>query len=237
MASEPASRAAPTGRKGALILLLFVVTTEALISPVAVSKPVPGGHLHRLHEVRHPVIAGPTSTPGGYNQTYGYPDGIGGLIVEGPGPATDFPLWSDANRWGAYGMIIAPGTFQKKGSSACSPVPAGSPFAGQQPVKMTNGVNDCLIGCNASEVKRTGMDPCHAGSLGEAGLSNSPMSCFDLGPGTVAGGGACGYNCSLLVGGAGRALSELSGPIPCSKADHDAGKCFIYCDSRTFPGL
>lgn len=123
-------------------------------------------------------------------------------------------------------MLIAPGTFTKH--SGCTAVPASSPFAGMKPVKLTNGVHDCLIGCNTSEVKRTGKDPCRVGSV-SAPLSNSPMSCFDLGPGTVAGAGACGYNCSLLVG------HTNGGPIPCSKADLDAGKCLVYCDTRTFP--
>eukprot|EP00937_MAST-01D_sp_MAST-1D-sp2_P006429 g6429.t1 len=161
--------------------------------------------------------------PGGYNQTYGYPDGIGGLIIEGPLPNTNFPLWSDKNRWGAAGMIIAPGKFDK--NRKCDAVPASSPFAGQEPVKLTNGVNDCLIGCNTTQVKLTGKDPCRAGSL-SAPLSNSPMSCFDLGPGTVAGAGACGYNCSIIT----------AGGAPCSQKDRDVGDCFINCDSRTFPG-
>ena len=205
----------------ALTFLLFA--SEALVSPVPIFKRAPG----RVHPI-------PATRPGGYNESYGYPDGIGGLIIEGPGPGTDFPVWSDSNRWGAYGMLIAPGTFKQ--GSACSAVPASSPFAGQQPVKMTNSIKDCLIGCNTTEIQRTGKDLCRVGSVSPP-LSNSPMSCFELGPGTVAGGGACGYNCSLLVGHRGSSNGGgNTGPTPCSKADADAGKCLVYCDSRTFPG-
>ena len=41
------------------------------------------------------------------------------------------------------------------------------------------------------------------------------------------GGGACGYNCSLLRP---NATDKLMG---CTKADF--GKCRVYCDSRAFP--
>ena len=157
---------------------------------------------------------------------------IGALIIEGPFPYKNGPaIWSDANPFGAYGMVIAPGTFDPEAGGQCTPLPPTSPFASSRlsPVKMTDSIKDCLIGCNWTAVQATGVDPCHAGSLPSGqGLSNSVMSCFDLGPGTEGhGGGACGYNCSLLRP---NATDKLMG---CTKADF--GKCRVYCDSRTFP--
>jgi hypothetical protein len=119
-------------------------------------------------------------------------------------------------------MIIVPGTFKKK--SGCSPLPADSPFAktANRPLHMTNGLKDCLVACNKTEVEATGMDPCHVASLTDPKLSNSKMSCFDLGPGTAGGGGgACGYNCSLV---------QPSG-APCT--DIETQQCGVDCDTRT----
>ena len=49
-----------------------------------------------------------SSPPGGYNETYGYPDGIGGLIVEGPFPYKNGPaVWSDDTPWGAFGYVAS----------------------------------------------------------------------------------------------------------------------------------
>ena len=167
-------------------------------------------------------------TPGGYNTTYGYPDGIGGLIIEGPMQYENGPLcWSPTTPWGAYGMIIAPGKFDKK-QNDCTPIPATSPLAkaGLIPVRMTDGIKDCLVGCNITEVKRTGIDPCHVASVTDT--SNSVMSCFDLGPGTVHGAGACGYNCSVF-----HPKLDTHGRLqPCTSISSD---CYIYCDTRTYP--
>jgi hypothetical protein len=204
-----------------------VVAAYSNVSPISVSE------IDALHVVR--VREGPASTvvlqlgalPAGYNETYGYPDGIGGLIVEGPFPYKNGPsVWSPSTPWGAYGMIVAAGKFRE---GKCDPLPADSPFAvspAQHPVEMTNGENLCLLACNKSEVEATGVDPCHAGSLTNPLLSNSVMSCFDLGPGTAGGdGGACGYNCT--------ALAKNETMEPCT----DVGKqsCALYCDTRTFP--
>ena len=50
--------------------------------------------------------------PGGYNETYGYPDGISGLIVEGPAAYENGPdVWSKDNPLGAYGLITAKGFY------------------------------------------------------------------------------------------------------------------------------
>eukprot|EP00940_MAST-03C_sp_MAST-3C-sp2_P003489 g3489.t1 len=167
-------------------------------------------------------------TPGGYDETYGYPVTIGGLIIEGPFPYKNGPsTWSDDNQWGAYGLIAAPGVVK---DGVCPPLPADSPFVNlsQHPVKLTNGVSDCLIGCNITEVTRTGKDPCHIGSISTP-LSNSPMSCWDVGPGMAGGYGLCGYNCSAFQSANTKELT------PCSAKDIGSGKCSIYCDSNTFP--
>ena len=181
------------------------------------------------------LLPGQAQPPQWYNQTYSYPDGAGALIVEGPFPYKNGPpIFSDSNLLGAYGMIIIPGTFDKEDPEAgCTPVPKESPFASSSsvyPVKMTNGVGDCLLGCNWTEVEATGIDPCNAGSLPKGtGLSNSVMSCFNLGPGTEGhGGGACGYNCTSLK-------NTTSGKlVGCTRAH--SSECNIYCDSRAFPG-
>lgn len=118
-------------------------------------------------------------------------------------------------------MLIVPGTFDK--TTGCTPLPADSPFAKttNRPLHMTDGDNQCLVACNKTEVEATGVDPCHVGSLTGPTLSNSQMSCFDLGPGTAGGGGgACGYNCSLIQ----------TGGAPCT--DRATQQCGLLCDTR-----
>eukprot|EP00949_MAST-11_sp_MAST-11-sp1_P002485 g2485.t1 len=121
------------------------------------------------------------SPPPGYNETYGYPDGIGALIVEGPFPYKNGPpVWTNSTLWGAYGLLNAPGRYT---NGECDAVPASSPFykSDLKPVPLTDGLKDCLIGCNLTQVSETGHDPCHVGSVTYP--TNSPMSCFDVGPG------------------------------------------------------
>ena len=174
----------------------------------------------REHRVQAP--------PPGYNETYGYPDGIGGMIVEGPFPYHKGPpSWSEANPTGAYGMILAAGTLSTGGE--CTPLPKDSPFVGSakvKPVPLTNSLKNCLLGCPLAEVNATGVDPCHAGDMSDP--SNSPMGCYDLGPGTVQGGGACGYNCSAWQ------YKRTDKLVPCHNQS-EISLCMIYCDSRTFP--
>ena len=124
-------------------------------------------------------------------------------------------------------MAVVPGTRATK-TDSCPPVPVSSPFAKLVPKKLTNGVKDCLLSCNITEVERTGTDPCHVGSL--TSPSNSIMSCFNLGPGTMKDAGACGYNCSVFKGTGDKATRE-----PCRASDAKASDCQIYCDTRTFP--
>ena len=159
---------------------------------------------------------------------YGQPDQkIGGLIVEGPFPYHNGPaVWNGGkNPWGAYGLINAAGSLDRK-TKDCPPVPPNSPFAKSKlkPVPLTNGASLCLIGCNLEEVNSTGVDPCNIGSID--GPTNSPMSCFDVGPGFAGGYGVCGFNCTAFH------AKEL---VPCSASDIGKGICSIYCDSRNFP--
>ena len=167
------------------------------------------------------------STPGGYNETYGYPDGIGGLITEGPFPYKNGPLvWDSGNNpWGAYGLILAPGILHKDGR--CDAIPSDSVFSGGnlKPVALTNGLKDCMLGCNISHVSATGDDPCIIGSVSDT--TNSPMRCYDVGPGFAGGWGVCGYNCTVFNP---KSTDKLE---PCNQSD--IGNCYIYCDSRTFP--
>ena len=167
--------------------------------------------------------------PPGYNETYGYPDGIGGLIIEGPLPYKNGPSsYSEPdNLLGAYGLIMAPGSKDAHGN--CDPLPKDSPFQNTKlfPVPFNNGLETCQIGCNITEVEETGVDPCHVGDIGSP-YSNSPMSCFNIG--SMAGGyGVCGYNCTALQ------YAETEKLVGCTQDDIGSGKCFIYCDSRTFP--
>lgn len=158
------------------------------------------------------------------NQTYGYPDGIGGLIIEVP---TNYPngpsAWTPNNTWGAYGIIIAPGSLNRTG---CEPIPANSPFINSslEPVALKKN-KVCMIGCNMTQISNGGSDPCNIGSIETP--SNSPMSCWDIG--TMAGGyGVCAYNCSALIPNA----PHLT---PCSQGNFGNGTCELYCDTRTFP--
>ena len=154
---------------------------------------------------------------------------------EGPIPYKNGPsVYSDSNLFGAYGVAIVPGKFTPE--AGCTPIPTDSPFVSSSsvyPVKMIGEyafLKLCLLGCSWTEVEATGIDPCNAGSLPKgAGLSNSVMSCFNLGPGTEGhGGGACGYNCTSLK-------NTTSGKlVGCTRAH--SSECNIYCDSRAFPG-
>jgi hypothetical protein len=161
---------------------------------------------------------------------YGYPDNkIGGLIVEGPFPYNNNTpaVWNDGqDPWGAYGLIVAAGKYQNK---MCEAVPDNSPFAHSKlkPVPLSQGSLQCMIGCNLTEVAATGVDPCHVGSIQSP--TNSPMSCFDVGPGFASKWGVCGYNCTALQS---KSTSVLK---PCSKSDLGKGLCNLYCDTRTFP--
>ena len=94
--------------------------------------------------------------------------------------------------------------------------------------------NECLLGCNISEVARTGVDPCNAASI----FNNSAdptlrdvyanYSCYYGGPSWVHPDdlGVCGFNCSA---------HQADGAL-CNADDIENHLCLIYCDSRTLPG-
>ena len=162
--------------------------------------------------------------PGGYNETYGYPDGIGAMIIETPFPYPNGPdVWYVDNPQGAYGILSAAGDYDGKN---CEEIPKDSVFYGVaevSPQPLTNGDTGCLLGCDWMAVQETGVDPCKiASTFAEDGVSNSPHSCYDIGDGMLGGWGACGYNCTLM-----HTTGEL---CPDLSAD-----CFVYCDSRGFP--
>ena len=171
------------------------------------------------------------AVPPGYDELYGYPSTIGGLIIEGPFPYKNGPpVWTPDTISGAYGLIDAAGDAKTIGGK-CPPVPSDSPFANStdvHPVQLTNGLTNCLLGCNLTKVKTTGIDPCRVGSIGPP-LSNSIMSCFDVGPGMAGGYGVCGYNCTAFVS------SRTDELVYCTQEDFGKSACLIYCDSRTFP--
>jgi hypothetical protein len=175
-----------------------------------------------------------------FNPPYGFPNnGPGALIVEGPvafphGPAT----WSNDTRAGAYGFTV----LAQGGSTdaACPPAPSSGAWvapSGLVPFSLeAHGEKHfslCAIGCNVTEVARTGVDPCNAASI--AGASAAPSlagvfanySCFFGGEGWLKprGLGVCAFNCSAR---------QLDGSL-CSQEDLDADRCDIYCDSRTLP--
>jgi hypothetical protein len=213
-----------------------VAVHVALLCCCALSAPACGTHIQVQHRRGAAAASSVSDPPTWYNKSYSYPDGAGALIIEGPFPYQNGPpVWSDDTPFGAFGMIVMPGTYDREDPEAgCTAVPPSSPFASSssvRPVKMTDGIHDCLLGCNITDVSATGVDPCHAGSLPKgAGLSNSVMSCFNLGPGTEGhGGGACGYNCTLL-----KPNGTNGQLIPCTKAN--VSKCEVVCDTRTLSG-
>ena len=107
-----------------------------------------------------------------YNPAYGFPNnGPGALIVEGPvafpGSA---PVWANASgEAGAYAFAMLA---QSGKTDAECPAPAAGgawqPPPGLRPVSLwAHGerIATCALGCNVSEVARTGRDPCNAASI------------------------------------------------------------------------
>ena len=94
-------------------MLVACVSALAIALPPGVYTPTQFAALARLGKARlePPGAVSPSkaqgAAPPGYNKTYGYPDGIGGLIVEGPFPYHNGPpSWSEANPTGAYGTHL-----------------------------------------------------------------------------------------------------------------------------------
>jgi len=207
----------------------FTATTTAFLATMSMTKVYAAptstsAFVNGMHIVKPTVENFP---PGIDGILYGFPDSkIGGLIVEGPFPYHNGPaVWNGGkDPWGAYGLISAAGKFDKQ-RKQCTPVPPNSPFAKSKlkAVPLTNGASLCMIGCDLQEVNATGVDPCGIGSID--GPTNSPMSCFDVGPGFAGGFGVCGYNCTAL---------HPKEQVPCYNAS-DIQECNIYCDTRKFP--
>lgn len=171
-------------------------------------------------------------TPPGYDEVYGYPEDIGGLIIEGPFAYENGPsIRSDDNLLGAYGLIEAAASTV---DGVCMAVPDDSPFAGSKdvlPMRLKQ-MQSCVLACDPDDIEAGAADPCDAGSLNDPSLSNSKMSCFKIGNMITNGyTGMCGYNCTALDS---TSTDTLKG---CTTADINGGNpnCMIYCDSRTFP--
>ena len=171
-------------------------------------------------------------TPPGYDEVYGYPEDIGGLIIEGPFPYENGPsIRSDDNLFGAYGLIDAAASIV---DGVCMAVPEDSPFAGSKdvlPMRLKQ-IDSCVLACDPDAIEAGAADPCDAGSLNDPSLSNSKMSCFKIGNMITEGyTGMCGYNCTAFHSDS---TDTLKG---CTTADLSDiySDCLIYCDSRTFP--
>ena len=221
------------------MMMLFVVVTLLLLVVTATSENKFRGSSKENKELPkgvfrpsafgklYPVLTdGP---PPGYDEVYGYPDTIGGLIIEGPFAYQNGPdVYSPDNPLGAYGLIDAAGAVGDDGQ--CPPIPEDSPFAGSNDVKPVQfkEMKTCGLGCSPDDIAAGKPDPCAAGSLSDPSLSNSPMSCFKIGNMLRQGyTGMCGYNCTALMA---TSTDVLQG---CT--DFSDPNCLIYCDSRTFP--
>ena len=176
---------------------------------------------------KHGMVRVKDFPPGIDGKLYGYPDNkIGGMIIEGPFPYENGPLvWSKTNDTGAYALINAAASIV---AGKCPPIPPNHPLfkSGLKPVPFTNGAHNCQIGCNLTEVSQSGVDPCRPGSVD--GPTDSPMSCFDVGPGFAGGWGLCGYNCTAFDVAASKSKGKL---VYCT----DPSQCEIACDTRNFP--
>jgi len=177
---------------------------------------------------------GPLSGDAPYNPMYGFPNhGPGALIVEGPVYYQNGPrVWTPTTEDGAYAftMLAQPGKTDKEcaappqpGNNSWSPGPharAISLHAHGEPL------SDCVIACNWTDVLKTGVDPCNAGSI--VTPVTAIYSCYYGGKSWLKQEdlGVCGFNCSAR---------HVSNGSFCSDADIKADLCDIYCDPRDFP--
>ena len=160
---------------------------------------------------------------------YGFPLTTGALIVEYPYWTSDPPgTWDNGNNpFGSFAFLgHLPGPDPEDRS--CPPIPEGSPLQAHNDVlkplsvPRKSGVDACMLTCNLTETKSSGVDVCNAGSIQLN--SNSVMSCYDLGEmytgdATL---GACGYNCTAM-------LTDGTG---CTEEDVGSGGCHIYCNTN-----
>ena len=157
------------------------------------------------------------------------------LIIEGPFNYTNGPtVWPEGP---TYGFITVPAAGYKKDVD-CPAVPDDSPLkplegSAVNPYSMFSvetPIDECLLSCNKTAVALTGEDPCAAGGITDPSFNS--MGCYDIGTMAPKDMGVCGYNCSVLHG-------DIDTPTMCTAEDAASGNwddCYIYCDTRTFPG-
>eukprot|EP00944_MAST-04C_sp_MAST-4C-sp1_P013816 g13816.t1 len=156
--------------------------------------------------------------------------GIGGLVAH-PGAAS---TWSDDNPTGAYAMsVMSPGGWFHKNYTKDSDCPAIPDDARHldptrlKPFVLSTHLHDphvqhtCLLGCNLAQIRKTGVDPCNAGSI----KSPQPieMGCYYGGNNwlDIPELGFCGFGCSLR-----RITTHAQ---DCRQKDLDAGLCIVDC--------
>lgn len=159
------------------------------------------------------------------NEDYGFPDRKPSLIVEGAAAFPNgAPIWSDDHRDGAYGFTW--NTPSGKRDADCPAIPDDATFdrSKVRPANMKeHGAEQesCFLSCDVSEIEKTGVDPCAAGSRPDIGIK---MGCYYGGetwltPSTM---GICGYPCQLIN-------DDMEF---CSQDEHDARQCYVSCDPR-----
>lgn len=183
---------------------------------------------------------GPLPGDAPYNAPYGFPNKAGGeIVVEGPVPYPNGPpSWSNTTQGGAVGWTaFAPSAATDGGCPAPDTSGAWLPPRGLKPISLEQHgepLGSCFLACNISEVARTGVDPCNAGSI--FGDSAAPSligvyanySCYFGGANWIhpADIGVCGFNCT--------AHDPHTGAL-CDAEDMAQNRCLVYCDSRAIP--
>lgn len=189
----------------------------------------------------------PLKSEGPFNPIYGYPNGMGSLIVEGPAEYKNGPkLWpkyqDGANGW----TTIAPVASK---DIDCPKIPNELVDLGLDPSKYTDlipislgehgaGADFCEISCNVTLIEETGMDPCQFGSYDVKDFEDdekalAEMKCFSGGDTWLGapGLGVCGYPC--------RMVNYTTDPTtycdPTASSSSIQTHCFIECDPRKFP--
>ena len=212
----------------------------------AVLDPATGQCCESLSESG--TCVNPLESKGPFNPTYGYPNGMGALIVEGPfdyknGPRI-WPNYEDgANGW----TSIAPSNIAK--DEDCPKIPDELVELGLDPSKYKDLIpisleqhgaqaSFCEISCNTTLIELTGMDPCQFGTYQIEDTStgqkvDAKMQCFSGGETWLGepGLGLCGYPCRMV---------NYTLPVTtyCSTTASSSAvqnECFIECDPRKWP--
>lgn len=161
------------------------------------------------------------------------PSNLGLLITEGcvPYPGGP-PCWNPKTApSGFYGWTDCTPSSADGTDAGCPPIPEATlPGLNRTLVSPqclnehgNKGMHQCFISCNITDVQRTGVDPCAAGSV--PGLAK--MRCFYGGAGNYGSrdGGMCSYGCVL----------RTSTGAPCTASNPALGGCGLYCDPRNIP--